>query len=166
MLTFWQRDSLERVHGVAETWSRELLALGHRVVRLKIETHLPTTRPSDGAMAPQEDASERSANCYFECHLKLLLAEEPDDDLRQWIADQGAHLSRNARKRRDDGQHERFVTARVFEVSPEIARRRFAALEQTLRDAGAKILEVESESCVYDSALALDAGWLPERVKG
>jgi len=153
MLSLWRRDSLDAVRALAESWSRELLALGHRVVRIKIETPIATT------LASSEESTVPV--CYFECHVKLLLAEEPDQSLRRWIADLGAHLSRNARKRRKDGRHERFVTARLLDIPAEEALSRFAALEKTLRESGLEILQVECETCVHDSALTLDAGWLP-----
>lgn len=149
MLSFWLPGPLERARTEVDAIVARLQAEGHAVTRVKLEM-APTAPPVPGG--------------YFEHHVKLLLNREPDAELIALVLAHGAHLSRNARKRRDDGRHERFVTAR--EVGErEMAATRFRALEAALRHAGHTVLEVESEYCVQDSAIVLDAGWLPERAE-
>jgi hypothetical protein len=72
----------------------------------------------------------------------------------------GAHLSRNALRRRDDGVQERFVTQRCAAVGRPAARRLLDGLLAALAAAGHTALGVEEEFVAHDSNLALDAGWI------
>jgi inosine/xanthosine triphosphate pyrophosphatase family protein len=136
--------------------ARALAADGFDVSRVKLEAlGVSPLMPETDAAAAAEPAN------YFELHLKLRL--EPGAALGPIEAacrPHGAHLSRNARKRRGDGVTERFVTLRVGGVGRPSAERRFAALVQALEDAGHRPVSRIREYTVYDSNLAVDRGWL------
>ena len=71
-----------------------------------------------------------------------------------------AHLSRNALSAQSDGYHERFVTQRCLAVGRDEARQQLQVLLDTIRLQRHPILKIEEEFVVYDSNLALDAGWI------
>ena len=99
------REVQEQVHALA----RAIVAAGFEVVRTKIEA-LPRNR--DLPMTDAEAAAEPGR--YFEYHLKLVIP--PDVELAVIAAAAAAHdarLSRNARRQRADGSHERYLTLRL-----------------------------------------------------
>jgi hypothetical protein len=136
---------------------RQLNTDGFAVSRVKIEAapenrDVPTT---------DAEAAERHASRYFEHHVKLLLTPSANlADLARLAQEYGAHLSRNARRVRGDGLHERFVTQRCYSVGRLAARERLDALRAAVVAGGYAIEAVEAEFVVYDSAPAVDAGWL------
>ncbi|MCZ4126061.1 hypothetical protein [Streptomyces sp. H39-S7] len=135
----------------------DLTADGFRVVRLKTET-VPWAEgvPHDDATAAAQDPAR-----YFEHHVKLLLpAGQARTPLEALVLPHGAHVSWNARRVRDDGQVERFVTQRCHGVGRTTADQRVSGLLQDLRAAAFPILEVEREFVVSDTNLALDNGWI------
>ena len=77
----------------------------------------------------------------------------------------GAHLSRNAFRQTAGDREERFVTLRTYAVGDQTSQRQLAALLDCLAAVEEDVIETESEYCVYDSNIALDAGWLPATVK-
>ncbi|MEU8193946.1 hypothetical protein AB0C10_09220 [Microbispora amethystogenes] len=72
-------------------------------------------------------------------------------------------MSRNARRRRGDGSHERFVTQRCRGVGLSTALRRFEALLSDLGSHGYAVLEAEREFVVHDDNPGADHGWIEER---
>ncbi len=155
MLTRESRGTFATQLKAANALQRECEAAGFAVTRVKLE------------VAPwNEDVPQRGedadARRYFEHHIKLLLPTDADtDELQAVLAPLGAHLSRNARRVREDGYCERFVTGRSHGAGSATAQRQFEALMQVLRALPHPILESEREYVVYDSNLALDQGWLP-----
>ncbi|WP_254513516.1 hypothetical protein [Anatilimnocola floriformis] len=157
MLTARARGSLPQVMSNVRIETSTLAEAGLSVVRVKIEAE-PTAQgiPQTCAAAIREPADR-----YFEFHLKLLLAEGTDlRSLKEFTQPHGAHLSRNARRRRDDGLEERFITQRCSTMGQIEARAAWQQLLQDLQRAEYELLEAEEEYVVYDSNLALDAGWL------
>lgn len=155
MLTQHFRGSLTEALVSAQARCQQLTGAGFPVTRLKLEAAPWNTGIPQDAHA----ATAFPAHCHFEHHLKLLLdSEEALDALRAQVEPHQAHLSRNARRTRSDGQHERFVTQRCYGVGQSVARARLAALTEAL--IGFTILETEEEFVVHDSNLALDQGWL------
>ena len=75
-------------------------------------------------------------------------------------APERAAASRNARRIRDEGGHERFVTQRCGGVGRDAAGHRLDALLRALAGAGHAAVEVEREFVVYDDNPAVDAGWI------
>jgi hypothetical protein len=151
------RGTLSGERAAAAELVRQLNADGFPVSRVKIEAapenqDVPTT---------DAEAAECHAGRYFEHHVKLLLAPSANlADLARLAQKYGAHLSRNARRVRGDGLHERFVTQRCYQVGRVAARERLDALRAALVAGGYAIEAVEAEFVVYDSAPAVDAGWL------
>jgi hypothetical protein len=94
----------------ARRTASELRSSGFPVTRLKVE-------------AAASGSAGSQPGLYFEHHVKLLLPAGTDLDLVRVIAARhGAHLSRNARRVRDDGVEERFVTQRCYGLGrPEAA---------------------------------------------
>jgi hypothetical protein len=151
------RGSLSGELAAAADLSRRLTAAGFAVTRVKIEA------APDNRDVPDSDAeaADRHPGRYFEHHVKLALAEGTDvRPLAGLACGYAAHLSRNARRVRDDGVSERFVTQRCHSVGRAAARERLGALLAALGAGEYKILSVEEEFVVYDSNPAVDAGWL------
>ncbi len=139
----------------AEQLRAQLCATGFPPSRVKIEA-APWNRG-----IPQESVPPGT---YFEHHVKLLLPANADlAGLKERVIAHGAHLSRNARRVRPDGMLERFVTQRCYGVGQPRAHAAYLTLLAALADQ--TILESEEEFVVYDSAPALDSGWLPEKPK-
>ncbi len=97
---------------------------------------------------------------YFEHHVKLVLTAAGVDAARAVAVRHGAHVSRNARRVRDDGRHERFVTQRCHDVGRPRARERLDAMIAELDAGGLEIVEVEEEYVLVDDNPELDAGWI------
>jgi len=157
MVTRRATGTLAEQMTAAADLSRRLDAEGFAVTRVKIEA-APGNRD-----VPQTDAEaiDRHRGRYFEHHVKLAL--DPTADLSALVTlarRHAAHLSRNARRRRDDGKQERFVTQRCAGVGQAVARRRLTDLLEDLAAEGYVAHDVEEEFVVYDSNLGVDTGWL------
>ena len=156
MLSFRGCGPLERQHAEAHRLAKALAVLGIAVTRTKIEA------------APWNDGIPADGPClrpehYFESHLKLLLAPDCETAALACAANaQGAHLSRNARRMREDGLVERFATLRTRDGGLAAITARTDALRSALMPQVLAILSIEIEYVVHDDNPALDAGWLPE----
>lgn len=130
---------------------------GFDVVRVKVEAL------GSSPEAPETDAEAlQQPDRYFELH--ALVALEPSDDVKALdtlVAANGGRLSTNVHKRDRDGRVLRYVTLRVYRVGRVTANRRFASFLDAVRGAGYPLSRVRREFAVYDSNLALDAGWIP-----
>jgi hypothetical protein len=125
-------------------------------VRTKIEA-LPRNRD-----LPETDAAAvADPGRYFEYHLKVVIppGELELERVREAAASHGARLSRNARRTRADGSHERYLTLRLPGLGRTSADARFAALEVSIEALPVTIGRRVREYTVYDSNLALDHGW-------
>lgn len=150
MVTFTGRGSLVAQQVAAVHHVAGLRGAGFTVARVKIEASPYNTDVPVDAGEPGR---------YFEHHVKLLLADAAEvDRVRAVVIGYGAHLSRNARRGRPDGRHERFVTQRCHDVGRAEAARRLAALLEALR--GHHIVETEREYVMVDDFPTLDDGWL------
>jgi hypothetical protein len=149
MLTVRADGTAESVLADASAMAGELRAVGFEVTRVKVEA------------SPFIDGLARTADRYFEHHIKLLLPPSIDESaLADVVTPHGAHLSRNARRIREDGRAERFVTQRCYRTGTAGAVAELDRLIEALRDAGHTMLSVEREYVVYDSDPAVDAGWI------
>lgn len=156
MLSWRSEGALRECLSSAAEMVQRLEAQGFRVVRTKIEAS-----PCNADVPQGETPS--AAGTYFESHVKLLLDAQADQaELCDIAMAHGAHLSRNARRVREDGRMERFVTLRRQLCGYAVIADDTAALEATLAPRVERILGTEIEYVVYDSNLAIDAGWLPE----
>ena len=149
MLTVRADGTAETVLADAHAMAGELHAAGFEVTRVKVEA------------SPFIAGLARTADRYFEHHVKLLLPPDVDETaLADMVTPHGAHLSRNARRVREDGHAERFVTQRCYRTGTEGAVAELDRLIETLSGAGHAMLSVEREYVVHDSNPAVDAGWI------
>jgi len=161
MITIPGRGTLPQVREVVREWERKLWGAGMHPNRIKIEA----APWNAGVPQTNDEAQDEPGDRYFEHHLKLRL---PDVTAARLIAlthlvvPHGARLSRNARRQREDGCEERFVTQRCHKVGREAARRRLDALVAVLRDNQHEILEIEQEYVVHDAGSHIDGGWMTE----
>lgn len=162
MVTLFGVGTLESELLKAEEVQRECEMAGFQVSRLKLEV-APWNEDVPATQQEVEPAMQR----YFEHHIKLLLPSNSNlDELKERVVLHGAHLSRNARRVREDGLQERFVTQRCYRVGREEARQSFEELLGFLEPLGFPVLETEEEYVVFDSNIVLDAGWLDENNAG
>ena len=158
MTASFHHGPLRAVQDEVVAIARELVRRGLEVTRTKIEAHGPLHD------VPETDEAARSApsTSYFEYHLKLALPEETDlAALSAICRAHGAHLSRNASKKRDrTGIEERFVTLRVHRLGRPAAEARFQALCDAVSAGGHAIRNRIREYTVFDSNVGLDRGWL------
>jgi len=157
----WRRAgaTLPVVTAEATDYAEELTAGGFRVTRVKVEAapfnaHVPVE---------DADAANHASSNYFEHHLKVVRdADACRNTLTELCQQHRAHLSRNAFRQVVDKREERFVTLRTYNAGRNTSMAELTALLTELRAAGEEVVEHESEYCVYDSNINLDAGWLPK----
>ena len=153
MLSWRGRGVLAQQLATAGEVAAQLRTAGLMPVRTKIEA----APDNDGV--PQDDA-DAAPGRYFESHIKLLLGAGEDlASLAEAVRGHGAHLSRNALRRRTDGVDERFVTQRSY-GGAQRACAELRALLAKLDELGPRRAGVETEYVVYDDNLAVDDGWI------
>lgn len=148
------RGPFEAALAEARAVAARLTEAGFQVVRVKVEAlgRAPEAPETDAEAALRPDR-------YFELHGVVALA--PGDDggpLAALVAPFGARLSANALEGKGG---RRYLTQRVYGAGRATAEARFAALLAAVRAAGYPLSRVRRELTVYDSNLALDAGWVP-----
>jgi hypothetical protein len=154
------RGRLSSELSAADELRRLLAAEAFAVSRIKIEA----TPQNDDVPTSDATAIGAHAGRYFEHHVKLALDPSADIVALAAIAvTHSAHLSRNARRVRAEGGHERFVTQRCFAVGRNTAREKLKSLLIALETLGHPILSVEEEFVVYDSNPGVDSGWLESK---
>lgn len=153
MVTFWGSGNvasqIERAHGIC----REIRTLGCEVLRVKVEAAVTNSN------IPQHKRHTLSDR-YFEHHIKVVLAPNRISTLESIAQTQKSQLSQNARRQRDDGRYERFVTQRVYHAGLPAAAAMLKPLLSALTDASFEIAEVEQEYVWHDSNVTLDRGWI------
>jgi hypothetical protein len=155
MTASYHRGDLSEVMEQVEALHRRLGEGGFAVVRVKLEAVA-----SNPGVPDTDEAAAALPEGYFEFHAKLRLPAGADlEPLRTLCGRHGAHLSRNDRKRDEDGT-ERFVTLRVYRAGRQRATADCEALLQDLAAAGLRVIGVQREFTVYDGRADLDAGWL------
>ncbi|MFS8096624.1 nucleotidyl transferase AbiEii/AbiGii toxin family protein [Lentzea alba] len=154
MLTIGANGTIDEVRAVVEQWRTRMFEAELYLVRVKIEA----APWNEGVPRSDEDADPE---LYFEHHVKVLMV----GNWHTWHAQvyraingHEAHISRNARRRYDDGSQERFITQRCFGVGRETAKAKLEALLADLHEF--EVLEVEEEYVVDDDALHIDNGWI------
>jgi hypothetical protein len=157
MTSTYHRGTLGDVAAEVAALARALRQGGFEVVRLKLEAVIT----NEGIPQDDEQARAFPPGNYFEFHVKALLPPGADlDALRQLCRRHGAHLSSNALKLEADGRAERFVTLRVYGVGRQRAEAVFERLMEDLQSAGYALSNRLREYTVYDSNIAVDAGWI------
>lgn len=157
MATYHESGKYENVKQNAFDCAARFKQDGFTVTRIKIEA---SPFNSDVRAADSEVSTAESEN-YFEHHLKLELDENSNrPKLLEIARNHRAHLSKNAFRQHADGIEQRFVTQRHYAIGRDHSLSQCQRLQAELIESGYNILEVESEYCVYDSRVELDAGWL------
>jgi hypothetical protein len=157
MTSSYHRGELSAVVEEVAGLARRLREQGFVVTRLKLEALVS----NPGVPATDEKARAWPAGNYFEFHVKVTLPAGADlEVLRELCRECGAHLSRNALKNDGDGQTQRFVTQRVYGVGRESALSVFEDLLGRLSAAGHLLSNKLREYTLYDSNVAVDAGWI------
>lgn len=157
MVTWVGSGTLDTQRTRALTVVTDLVSAGYDVTRVKIEA-APWTRG-----VPQTDAEAvgLGPEYYFEHHVKVLFpAEDELAELAALVEPHGAHLSWNARRVREDGRAERFVTQRCYRMGDASAVAALSDLRAMLISDGREIVSSEREFVVFDSDASLDAGWI------
>ncbi len=150
-------DELQIATKLATALNRE----NFPVVRIKIES-APENR---GVPQSNSEALTHPADRYFEHHVKLRLESELDlSSLQELVKRHSANLSRNAIRMRLDGFQDRFITQRCMGVGWIDAKKQLQILVAEIESSGYNPIAIESEFVVYDSNLALDSGWICDRV--
>jgi hypothetical protein len=156
MTSTYHRGELQDVVAEVAGLARALRERGFLVTRLKLEA----MATNEGVPATDEEARAFPAGNYFEFHVKLVLPADGDlEPARAVCARHGAHLSSNALKREGDAA-QRFVTLRVYGAGRDRAEARFAELVAELERLGHPLLNKLREYTIYDSNIAVDAGWI------
>jgi hypothetical protein len=157
MTSSYHRGELPAVAKEVAGIARRLREQGFTVSRLKLEALVS----NPGVPATDEEARAWPAGNYFEFHVKVALPPGADlEALRELCRQCGAHLSRNALKQDGDGPAHRFVTQRVYGVGRERANAAFEGLLGRLSAAGYALSNKLREYTLYDSNVAVDAGWI------
>ncbi|MGW1163979.1 hypothetical protein [Streptomyces sp. NPDC001153] len=150
MLTLTGSSSYAEQSARAARTVAALRSAGFAPVRVKTES---------APWAPEVPDGPCGGGRYFEHHVKLLLDAETDlTSLTARVVPHGAHLSWNARRVREGGRHERFVTQRCRGVRDAEAEEALRLLLAELD--GLEVLSVEREFVLYDSDESVDEGWL------
>lgn len=152
-----QPTNLSDVLNYGERMAKSANKAGFKVTRLKVEA-----APSNQDVPSSADeARSHSPNNYFEHHIKVRRDSQLGIELLTKVSQlAGAHLSRNARRKCEDGFEERFVTLRNYGLGRNDSNLELRQLVQKLHEINEQIVEIESEYCVFDSNVALDDGWL------
>lgn len=133
--------------------ARALVRDGFEVTRMKLEA----TGRAFGAPDTDADGAALPNDVYFEHHATVLLPDGLDDaTLLASVRAHGGYVSRNLRK----PGNERFVTIRSYQVGRGTADARFELVVDALRTLGVPLKNRAREFAVFDSAPAIDAGWM------
>lgn len=157
MLTRHGGGKLTQQLEIAVALCQALKTDGFSAVRIKIEV------ASKNPHVPQSNIEALSHPCdrYFEHHIKLLLESSADILPLTELAEQhSARLSRNALQTHSDNCNERFINQRCMKMGRVEAQQKLQKLLNAIACLKYTVIEVEEEFVVYDSNLALDAGWI------
>jgi hypothetical protein len=137
--------------------AKRLRAEGFAISRVKLEA----VATNEGVPETDDAAAAEPPGCYFEFHIKLVLPEEADLEALRTVCERfAARLSRNAFKQHADGRTERFVTFRLYRMGRQSAFARMDELTAALAASGFEVAHRNREYTLFDSHVALDAGWI------
>ncbi|HEY3898600.1 MAG TPA: hypothetical protein VGM54_08310 [Chthoniobacter sp.] len=157
MLTRHSVGTLDDALAAARGLAALLASSGLKVCRTKLE--IDAINPA--APSIEGETKANPAEWYFEYHIKVLLPSLSDLEPLSKVAQRNAsRLSRNAFLRRPDGQEERFLTRRFYAAVRLDVFQALTAVTADLQENGFAVLDYEAEYVVFDSNVALDAGWL------
>ena len=141
-----------QVQGIADHLTAERFTVTRVKIEAMVRNHLVPLTDEDGKSRPPSN--------YFEFHVKALLrANDDQGELEGLCRPFGAHVSRTASNRFEDGAGQRFVTLRVYRAGRGTAEEKFAELLTALSGAGYALTNRLREYTVYDTNAGLDDGW-------
>lgn len=147
---------LSSVKKEVEILVQKMTQLGFEVKRMKIEAS-PENKDIPKTV---EELAQHDSNNYFEHHWKVLLQDEPSENLINLCEKFKAHFSQNAFKKREDSYSEHFITLRLYGKSLIEAKDICKSFTNQLKSQNIEVLKVITEYCVYDDYVKLDAEWL------
>jgi hypothetical protein len=157
MTASYHHGTLTSVFCEVQVIAQKLMEAGFEVTRIKIEAMLGNC----DVPVTDDEALELPVTNYFEFHVKVILSAIADIKvLQQYCCEHDAHLSANAFKQESDGQQQRFITMRLYNLGKYTAQSRFDLLLTGLKAKGFKFCQQQREYTVYDSNINLDAGWI------
>lgn len=126
-----------------------------KVVRRKVES-MP-----DHPMAPAKRGYIMPKNCYFESHVQVIVERADQNLLLGHIAQTlGAHKSRNAFKKFEDGSYIQMLTLRDYNTNREDFVGRVTELRRSLELSGFSLGKLEVEFAVFDTNVHHDKEWI------
>lgn len=156
MITFRGTGDVDSQIERAKVVTKDVKEIGVNVIRVKVELELPSPEIKCSLLGLETTETQ-----YYESHIKILHKTEVDlEELQVMVAPFQARLSRNARRQRNDGIQERFITQRLYDSERLLAHQQFSRLKNEIEKAGLEVIETEEEFVCYDSNLNLDAGWI------
>lgn len=142
------------VYEEASSIKLKLQAKGFEVLRVKIET-VPW-HPA----APMIESEKMPKDCYFEAHIGCIISIEEKEKLAKSAEIFGAHLSRNAFKKIEDGKFVNMVTLRNYDCSYDWFKGDVECFTNSLKCDGFLFDKVITEFCLYDTKVSHDYLWL------
>lgn len=129
---------------------------GFIVERKKIET-VPWH-----PMAPATKEDKMPNNCYFESHIGCIITSEEKHKLSKIAKDFGAHLSKNAFKKFENGKFVNMLTIREYDSTTIEFKAKVENLKELLKENKIEFEKVEIEFCIHDSKINHDYLWLKQ----
>jgi hypothetical protein len=128
-----------------------------QVVRKKIETV-----PWHPAAPSEKNDMDMPDDCYFECHIGILIERENDLGWVSYVAKRwDAHFSRNAFKKYDDGSYTIMLTHRVsYYMTAEKFQEDVARIKGELENHDLKVDKTIVEFSIYDTKVSHDNSWI------
>lgn len=133
---------------------RDYLGKGFEVLRVKIET-VPW-HPA----APVNEGDKMPANCYFEAHVGCIISIDEKLKLSHLAQTFGAHLSKNAFKKIEDGKFVNMVTLRNYDCTYSSFKAEVDDFVNSIKKEDILFEKVETEFCLYDTKISHDYLWL------
>jgi len=131
-----------------------LKAKRFEVLRVKIET-VPW-HPA----APVNDGDKMPKDCYFEAHIGCIISIDEKLKLSHLAQTFGAHLSKNAFKKIENGKFVNMVTLRNKDCTYSWFKAEVDDFVNSLNKEGILFENIETEFCLYDTKISHDYLWL------
>lgn len=141
-------DEVERIND-------GLRAAGFNPVRSKVETV-----PWHPAAPSELNQSDMPKDCYFEAHIPIVVSEERQSALVDFMKNRRTHLSRNAFKKRDGGTSVIMGTLRNHSGTREQFERDLAQEVDAINKDGWLTEPYVTEFSIYDTKVHHDSSWL------
>lgn len=142
------------VHKEIERITKGLERNEFTVVRKKIES-VPWH-----PLAPVNEHDKMPENCYFEAHIGCLISINEKHKLNELTIKTGAHLSKNAFKKLENGKFVNMVTLRNNSCTSSYFKTQVEKFVALLKVENINFEKIETEFCLYDTKVSHDYLWL------